>query len=96
METATSIDIGSDKDATAVVCCNTAGVGSRPGCQEGTYADAVAHCASQGLQLCTADQIRGGAGQGTGCGFDATPVWTSTTCSMCLLCIKGGAVEQPI
>eukprot|EP00746_Dinoflagellata_sp_MGD_P165381 gnl/MRDRNA2_/MRDRNA2_94606_c0_seq1.p1 gnl/MRDRNA2_/MRDRNA2_94606_c0~~gnl/MRDRNA2_/MRDRNA2_94606_c0_seq1.p1 ORF type:complete len:1140 (+),score=216.23 gnl/MRDRNA2_/MRDRNA2_94606_c0_seq1:110-3529(+) len=64
-----------------VVCCDGSGVGSRPGCKSAsTYEGAESHCESHGLQLCTRKEIENGAGKGTGCGFDAYLVWTSTPC----------------
>eukprot|EP00992_Anisonema_acinus_P013384 TRINITY_DN8708_c0_g1_i1.p1 TRINITY_DN8708_c0_g1~~TRINITY_DN8708_c0_g1_i1.p1 ORF type:complete len:177 (+),score=58.06 TRINITY_DN8708_c0_g1_i1:55-531(+) len=64
-----------------VTCCDTSGVGTRPGCLSGvSFATAAAHCTDNGLSLCTTAQIKAGAGEATGCGFDIQLVWTSDIC----------------
>merc|ERR1712196_187384 len=64
-----------------VACCNGAlsnsrrrerGRGNRPGCQEEkTYEQAVSHCESLNLRLCTQTEIEDGAAMGSGCSFNA-------------------------
>lgn len=81
----TAICVGSESSAVTgvdmgITCCNDAGKGSRPHCKRGTYSDAVQHCESLGLELCTADQLKEGAGESTGCDFDRHLVWSSTPC----------------
>ena len=76
-----------------VQCCDEWGVGTRPGCEDSmgkigvdevkysfTYLEAVEHCESYDMRLCTRQEVDNGAGEGTGCAFDANLVWTSTRC----------------
>lgn len=62
-------------------CCDEDGVGSSPGCHTGTYEEAKATCEGEGLTLCTADQLKAGAGETTGCTFDCALIWSSTSCT---------------
>jgi len=81
--------------ATGVTCCDSNGKGSRPGCASSqTWAGAVAHCKSHGLGLCSVAQIDGGAGQGTGCSFDAYSVWTSDTCTPEVVASRPGCAQK--
>ena len=67
--------------ALGVTCCDGAGRGSRPDClASATHLTAQRHCESHGLALCTAAQVRSGAGEATGCAFDEGLVWTATAC----------------
>merc|ERR1712013_331242 len=70
-------------DNIAVQCCAIDGSSAdRPGCVEGvTFYEAEAHCASEGLRLCTKDEVLTDMGKSTGCGFSDDHVWTSTPCS---------------
>ena len=77
----------SDGKAIAVGCCNAAGQGKRAAgmaCSSAkTWGEAQAICEAntQGYnRLCTKDEIEAGATEGTGCGFDNNPIWTSTGC----------------
>jgi hypothetical protein len=66
-----------------VTCCDseTSTTGDRPGCkQKLDFDQAEAHCAVTGQVLCSRAQISGGAGTGTGCGFDTHHVWTRDAC----------------
>lgn len=66
-----------------VTCCNNAGVGSRPQCVSGAkFEEARSFCNGQGLRLCTEIEIKSGAGESTGCGFDTKLVWTSNLCDI--------------
>eukprot|EP00746_Dinoflagellata_sp_MGD_P165277 gnl/MRDRNA2_/MRDRNA2_94451_c0_seq1.p1 gnl/MRDRNA2_/MRDRNA2_94451_c0~~gnl/MRDRNA2_/MRDRNA2_94451_c0_seq1.p1 ORF type:complete len:669 (+),score=101.30 gnl/MRDRNA2_/MRDRNA2_94451_c0_seq1:106-2112(+) len=71
---------GMENSHIGVTCCDKDGTGSRPGCKSGVNFDqAVSHCKSQGLDLCTAEQIKAGSGEATGCRFDHGLVWTCST-----------------
>jgi hypothetical protein len=75
-----------------VTCCNAlTGTGAgRPGCMKNlNFADAEAYCAANGKVLCSKDQISGGAGVGTGCGFDTYHVWTRDACTEDALSVWG-------
>jgi len=62
-------------------CCDSAGVGSSPDCKAGqTWNEANDHCSAIGLRLCSLSEITGGAGNFSGCGFDAIMHWTSDAC----------------
>jgi arylsulfatase I/J len=50
--------------------------GSKP------YANARKMCAAAGARLCTADELVSNVAQGTGCGLDKSPVWSSTVCAV--------------
>ena len=65
-----------------VSCCSVDGsTGSRPGCKQGVgYKEAKEHCEANNMRLCTADEINTKKAAGSGCGFDANMVWTSTDC----------------
>jgi len=66
-----------------VACCNNSGAGSRPGCvSAATFGEAEAKCESEGLRLCTKDEIEDNATKGQGCSFDAYLQWTSTPCEV--------------
>ena len=67
--------------AMGTVCCDSDGVGTRPGCKKGSFEVAKKHCESEGQTLCTLEQLKGGAGEASGCGFDRNMVWSSTLCS---------------
>jgi hypothetical protein len=41
---------------------------------------AQAVCFEVGARLCTADELRGGVGAGTGCGHNTAPVWSANPC----------------
>ena len=45
-----------------------------------SHSAAKAHCESEGLRLCTEDEVKNKIGEGTGCSFNAYQVWTSTIC----------------
>ncbi len=45
-----------------------------------TWPEARLACELIGARLCTRDEIKAGAAKGTGCGHDANPNWTSTSC----------------
>ncbi|CAK0901714.1 unnamed protein product, partial [Prorocentrum cordatum] len=62
------------------VCCDSMGIGTRPDCVTGTHMVAKAKCEASGLGLCTIEQLKGGAGEASGCGFDAALVWSSESC----------------
>lgn len=50
---------------------------------DGTNANhdaAIAECAEQGKRVCSAEELRGTACCGTGCGHDARLVWSDTKC----------------
>eukprot|EP00298_Acanthocystis_sp_HF-20_P017674 c21803_g1_i3.p1 GENE.c21803_g1_i3~~c21803_g1_i3.p1 ORF type:complete len:1064 (-),score=458.95 c21803_g1_i3:71-3262(-) len=50
------------------------------GCnKDKTYDEANAICKSKGLSLCSLDQIKKCNTCGTGCGYDAARIWTSST-----------------
>ena len=67
----------------SVTCCDDASTGSRPGCVSRVdFQTAYKHCEDQGLRLCTADEIKSGSGERTGCGFDDKLIWTSTSCEL--------------
>jgi hypothetical protein len=81
-----------------ITCCDAGGQGSREGCASGTYPEAVNHCASVGKQLCSLDQLKNGAGTGTGCGFDDKMIWSSGPCDPQASCSRpkpGGKVKEP-
>ena len=64
-----------------VTCCDGASTGSRPGCVSGVdFQTALTECENMGLRLCTADEIKAGSGEATGCSFDVKLAWTSTSC----------------
>jgi len=66
-----------------VACCDDSGTGSRPDCLSGvTFDQANAKCQSEGLRLCTRNEIEEGKARGTGCNFDAYLQWTSTPCDV--------------
>jgi len=66
-----------------VACCDDSGTGSRPDCLSGvTFNQANAKCQSEGLRLCTRNEIEEGKARGTGCNFDAYLQWTSTPCDV--------------
>lgn len=74
-------DTGMEKATLGVTCCDAKGRGTRPGCfKDATFAQAIDHCASNGLELCSAEQIVKGAGEATGCKFDHGMVWTIDAC----------------
>ena len=67
----------------SVTCCDEESTGSRPGCVSSVdFQTAYTHCEDQGLRLCTADEIKSGSGERTGCGFDDKLIWTSTSCEL--------------
>merc|ERR1712023_22408 len=78
--------------AIGTVCCTKGGlsdckteddciaVGIRPDCHKGTYEEAKQKCESRGLNLCSVELLKKGAGEARGCGFDRLLVWSSTTC----------------
>jgi hypothetical protein len=69
--------MGMENSHIGVTCCDAKGVGTRPSCRSGvTFDQAVNHCKSHGLDLCTAEQIKAGSGEATGCRFDHGLVWT--------------------
>jgi len=73
----TRVGSGMENSAIGVTCCDAKGTGSRPGCKSAVNFDqAVSHCKSVGLDLCTAEQIKSGSGEATGCRFDHGLVWT--------------------
>lgn len=73
----TAVRSSMENTAIGVTCCDAKGVGTRPGCaQTRTFDQAVSHCKSHGLDLCTAEQIKSGSGEATGCRFDHGLVWT--------------------
>ena len=66
-----------------VTCCDDASTGSRPGCvSKVDFITALTQCENLGLRLCTADEIKAGSGEATGCGFDDKLAWTSTSCEL--------------
>ena len=66
-----------------VTCCNEESIGSRPQCISNVdFKTAEQKCEEQGLRLCTADEIKAGSGEATGCGFDGKLAWTSTSCNL--------------
>ena len=77
------IGIPDSQQEVGVTCCDNAGVGSRPQCVSGVeYEQAMKFCEEKGLRLCTEIEIKSGAGEATGCSFDAKLVWTSTPCDV--------------
>ncbi|MEO1272148.1 MAG: Ig domain-containing protein, partial [Myxococcota bacterium] len=46
-----------------------------------TYAQAQALCASAGARLCSIGELSADVPAGTGCGYDATRVWSSSDCN---------------
>jgi len=50
-------------------------------CKMGDYQDALEHCSKWGRRLCSAEELKSGLGEGTGCGFDAHLMWSSTACA---------------
>ena len=53
---------------------------TRPDCVSGaTYYEAVEHCKSHKMVLCTADEVLAGVTK-AGCGFNSHMVWTADTC----------------
>jgi len=65
----------------ATTCCDSNGIGSSPDCRVGqTWYEANDHCSANGLQLCSLSGITGGAGNFSGCGFDALLHWTNDAC----------------
>jgi len=88
-----------------VGCCSMDGTtGSRPNCKRpATYQEAVDHCSSKGMRLCTAEETTNGKSNGegitsgTGCSFDNIYQWTSTPCistNADALSIVGGPNEM--
>merc|ERR1740121_442660 len=55
--------------------------GSRPGCVWGNFEEAQARCEKHGMRLCSVQEIKGGAGEASGCFFDHGLVWTSDVCA---------------
>jgi len=47
-----------------------------------TYKAAMYLCARMHLHICSAEEIGSSLQCGTGCGFDAQRVWTSTPCEV--------------
>lgn len=45
-------------------------------------AESEATCTSKNARLCTVDELERGTTQGTGCGYDANQIWTSTWCGL--------------
>lgn len=45
-----------------------------------TYDEAKAECTAQGMRLCTAEELSDEVCCGSGCGFDAKAVWSSSAC----------------
>ncbi|CAD7943991.1 unnamed protein product [Amoebophrya sp. A120] len=45
-----------------------------------SYNDAIEICEYFGFTLCTEVEVKGGFSQDTGCGFDASRIWTNTAC----------------
>merc|ERR1712038_1004851 len=65
----------------AVMCCNSESIGFRKTCISNVnFHTAMNVCKHWGLRLCTADEIKAGSGEATGCGFDDKLIWTSTSC----------------
>jgi len=66
----------------AVQCCAMDGSSaSRPGCVQGvTFEDAENVCESEGMRLCTKDEVLADMGAMLGCSFSEYHVWTSTAC----------------
>eukprot|EP00039_Didymoeca_costata_P009674 m.128692 g.128692 ORF g.128692 m.128692 type:complete len:2513 (+) comp14564_c0_seq1:55-7593(+) len=51
------------------------------GCEKNvTYLEAAHMCVNAGARLCTAHELENSAAASTGCGFDNSLVWSSTTC----------------
>jgi len=67
-------------EALSTLCCDSTGHGVDTGCQTGSYTTSVEHCLSEGLQLCTASQLRSGASGGSGCGLQSERIWSSDGC----------------
>jgi len=68
----------------AVNCCDSVdGInGSRPECARGmTYSEAESHCASNGMFLCSQQQLYDGNWFNKGCSFSTRMVWTRTPCN---------------
>jgi hypothetical protein len=66
-----------------VTCCTSiiSSSGSRPGCLKAVnVAAAKTHCENNNMVLCSVAQLKGGAGAGSGCNFDAYLVWSRDTC----------------
>jgi len=76
-----------------IQCCSSNGSGNRfagsgcggnsncaNNCKSGTYQEAVDFCVSKGMDLCTAAQLKAGAGEASGCQFDHTYVWSKSSC----------------
>jgi|GEM_PF-981186 len=49
--------------------------------EEVTFAEAEATCAGAGMRLCTLEELGNDEPRGTGCGYDASRTWSSTTCA---------------
>ena len=70
--------------ATSTICSesNLLGVwrGANVGCRKEptTWLTANQICVSNGLRLCTVDEVKATETEGTGCGFDAKRMWTSS------------------
>ena len=70
--------------ATSTICSesNLLGVwrGTPVGCRKEatTWLTANQICVSNGLRLCTVDEVKATETEGTGCGFDAKRMWTSS------------------
>jgi len=81
---------GMPRPAIGVVCCDSTGKGSRMPCGKAseteanvgnTYNEALQHCAKRNLDLCTAQQLKDGAGQSSGCWYNHNLQWTKDTCT---------------
>jgi hypothetical protein len=77
----TSIATEMTEDSMQVTCCDQNGQGSRPGCVQGVSWDtAKSTCQSNGLTLCTVDQLKSGSGEATGCNGDQRMTWAADSC----------------
>merc|ERR1719487_3092762 len=75
------------KSKVAVICCTSQGIASHPSCVSGVnYEQAQSHCSNLNMTLCSAEQVKNGAGQVEDlvqtriCGFHDALVWTVSRC----------------
>ena len=95
-EATTAIESNAVGNAIAVQCCTFDGLNAtRPGCVEAvTFDEAEAICSTEGMRLCTKEEVYGGFGKSIGCGFSYYHVWTSSQC-LVLSMLYGAAANEP-
>lgn len=70
-----------EKEMGTTCCSDQDDEGQRnPHCTRGAWADANQTCANMGRRLCTVQELAGGKGEASGCGFDGHLVWSSDPC----------------